>query len=227
MSITLLSENTLIIHFEQKINHDIFLSVSLFTHQIELQLSEYIIDLIPSYNSIYILFNLNKISSAEIKKRIEKILAGEQNQLPKNGNKKQVEIPIYYGSEVALDLQDVAIRARLSIEDVIKIHSSRVYDVYAIGFAPGFAYLGNVDQRIATPRKATPRKKIPRGSLGIADQQTAIYPAVSPGGWQIIGRTPVALIDYDQEKMTLINVGDQVKFYPVSRDEYLNMGGAL
>jgi inhibitor of KinA len=110
---------------------------------------------------------------------------------------------------------------------VIALHSSIIYDVYAIGFAPGFAYLGNVDKRIAMPRKETPRQKIFKGSVGIADQQTAIYPSDSPGGWQIIGRTPISLIDYNDDKLTKFETGDKVKFNPISRADFIDMGGVL
>jgi KipI family sensor histidine kinase inhibitor len=225
--VTALSENTLLILFEQKINHDIFLQVSQTAFEVEDQLGDVIIDLTPAYNSIHILFNINKISSAKIIQRITDILAVESKVLIKSKNSKKVEIPIYYGSEVAFDLQEIATNTALSEKEIIDIHSNRIYDVYAIGFAPGFAYLGNVDERIATPRKTTPRKKIPKGSLGIADQQTAIYPSESPGGWQIIGRTPISLIDYEKENLCPIHTGDQVQFISISRDEFLDLGGCL
>jgi KipI family sensor histidine kinase inhibitor len=99
--------------------------------------------------------------------------------------------------------------------------------VYAIGFAPGFAYLGNVDKRIAMPRKESPRQKVVKGSVGIADQQTAIYPSDSPGGWQIIGRTAVSLIDYNDERLTKFETGGKVKFNAITRQDFIDMGGEL
>ena len=115
----------------------------------------------------------------------------------------------------------------LPIYDVVNIHVSATYRVYAIGFAPGFAYLGNTDKRIEIPRKQTPRLKVPAGSLAIADRQTAIYPKQSPGGWQIIGRTPISLIDYQRENLTVFEMGAQVSFTPIDRATFLDMGGVL
>ena len=103
----------------------------------------------------------------------------------------------------------------------------RTYRVYAIGFSPGFAYLGITDQRIALPRKATPRQKIPTGSVGIAGSQTAIYPSATPGGWQIVGRTPQRMIDWDSDSLALVSVGDRVRFRSIDRQEYLDLGGSL
>ena len=104
---------------------------------------------------------------------------------------------------------------------------STKYRVYAIGFAPGFAYLGNTDKRIEIPRKQTPRLRVPAGSLAIADRQTAIYPKQSPGGWQIIGRTPISLIDFQRENLTVFEMGAQVSFTPIDKATFLDTGGVL
>ena len=136
-------------------------------------------------------------------------------------------IPGYYGEEVGLDLVLIAERSGLSIAEVIECHCAKIYDVYAIGFSPGFAYLGEVDDAIACPRKVTPRKSLPKGSVGIADQQTAVYPKDSPGGWQIVGRTPVELVDFQAEKITPFTVGGRVKFEPIDREQFVTLGGQL
>ncbi|HBC33414.1 MAG TPA: allophanate hydrolase subunit 1, partial [Marinobacter adhaerens] len=138
-----------------------------------------------------------------------------------------VELPVYYDREVGLDLEDVCEHAGLSRDEVVRIHSEQLYQVYAIGFAPGFAYLGSTDERIAIPRKSTPRLKVPTGSVGIAGTQTAIYPSCTPGGWQIIGRTPQKMVDWDSDSLALVQVGDQVRFRAISRDEFLELGGNL
>ena len=227
MDIVRLSENTVIILFEQSINRDNFALIRHITHNIKMTLRAVIVDIIPSYASIHITFNLIKISGLAFQTALQKVLDECTAQASEKIQGKTIEIPVYYGKEVALDLSFVAQRANLTEQDVIDIHANKFYDVYAIGFAPGFAYLGDVDDAIACPRKDTPRTKICKGSLGIADQQTAIYPTDSPGGWQIIGRTPLQLIDFSREEITQFSVGDKVKFNPISRSDFLAMGGIL
>lgn len=227
MKFSFLSENTGIILFEQEINHTIFQQVTQCTKAIEANLSEYIVDLVPSYASIHIVFNLIKISSEAFEISLNKVINNLALEEADIASEKTIVIPVYYGPEVSLDVDLLASFSKLSVDEVIEIHSSTIYDVYAIGFAPGFAYLGNVDRRIAMPRKESPRQKIAKGSVGIADQQTAIYPADSPGGWQIIGCTPISLIDYNDDKLTKFETGDKVKFDSISRTDFIALGGVL
>ena len=227
MDIVRLSENTLIVLFEQTISTTNLETVKRVTQAIKDNLSDNIIDIVPSYASIHITFNVLKISGAEFKTTLAKVVEQSDTVHVKNHSTKIIEISVYYGAEVALDLPYIAQRASLTEQEVINIHANKLYDVYAIGFAPGFAYLGNVDERIACPRKDTPREKIMQGSLGIAGKQTAIYPAASPGGWQIIGRTPIELINYKSEKLTPFSTGDKVKFKPIEKSDFLAMGGVL
>lgn len=227
MKLVNISENTLLILLDQVINHDNFMTVSRVVNYLKEQFSDEVLDIVPSYTSIHITFNLMKISGMDFRVKLKSAISNIDN-LPDNAStKKVIEIPVYYGSDVALDLAFIATQAKLTEQEVVNMHSEKIYDVYAIGFAPGFAYLGNVDERIATPRKETPRKKVAKGSLGIADQQTAIYPSESPGGWQIIGKTPLSLIDYNSDNLTQFSSGDKVKFKPISQSEYLDMGGVL
>ena len=136
-------------------------------------------------------------------------------------------LPVYYAPEAGIDLESLAERAGLPISEVIDLHAGAEYRVYAIGFAPGFAYLGEVDERIAAPRLATPRASVPRGSVAIADRQTAVYPSVSPGGWNLIGRCPVPMFDPDAQPCMPVAVGDTVRFEPISRERFLTLGGDL
>ncbi|MDX2348894.1 MAG: carboxyltransferase domain-containing protein, partial [Porticoccus sp.] len=115
----------------------------------------------------------------------------------------------------------------LSVDEVIALHQAQEYRVYAIGFAPGFAYLGQVDERIAAPRLATPRPQVPRGAVGIADRQTAIYPAVSPGGWNLIGLCPQPMFDPNNDPSMPVQVGDRVRFRGIDRQTFLDLGGEL
>jgi inhibitor of KinA len=131
-----------------------------------------------------------------------------------------VVIPVCYGGEFGPDLEDVAEHNGLSVEEVIEIHTSADYPVYMLGFAPGFAYLGGMSERIATPRRKTPRLSIPSGTVGIAGQQTGVYPIATPGGWQLIGRTPLPLFLPEQMPPALLRMGDIVRFKAISRSEF-------
>jgi KipI family sensor histidine kinase inhibitor len=138
-----------------------------------------------------------------------------------------VTLPVYYSEESGPDLEVIAKRGNIDIDDVIEIHQQQEYRVYAIGFAPGFAYLGEVDKRIAAPRLATPRQKVPRGAVAIADRQTAVYPAVSPGGWNLIGLCPTRMFDPDKTPSMPVQVGDRIRFSAISRDQFIDQGGEL
>jgi inhibitor of KinA len=136
-----------------------------------------------------------------------------------------VEIPVYYGEEFGPDLEFVAKHTNLTTEEVIAVHSSEEYLVYMIGFAPGFPYLGGMSKKIAAPRRKTPRLVIPAGSVGIAGTQTGVYPIETPGGWQLIGRTPLSLFYPYRESPSLLQAGDTVRFVPITRGEYFALEG--
>ncbi len=136
------------------------------------------------------------------------------------GAPRRVEIPVCYGGELGPDLDDVARTHGLAPEEVIRLHADADYLVYMIGFMPGFAYLGGLPERIATPRRKTPRTAVPAGTVGIGGRQTGVYPLVSPGGWNLIGRTPVKIFDIKRDEPTLLSTGDRVRFRPISRSEF-------
>ena len=131
-----------------------------------------------------------------------------------------IEIPVLYGGEMGPDIENVAEHNHKTVEEVIKIHTSEEYLIYMIGFIAGFPYLGGMSKEIATPRLKSPRVKIEGGSVGIAGEQTGIYPVASPGGWQLIGRTPLKLYDADREKPVLLEAGQYIKFAAVTEEEY-------
>ena len=136
---------------------------------------------------------------------------------------RRIEIPTCYGGIYGPDLQEIALHIRLSMEEVICIHSSAVYKVYMIGFVPGFAYMGGMDERLATPRKIQPRKSVTAGSVGIAGNQTGIYPLTIPGGWQILGRTPIRLFDINRNQPSFLQAGDEVRFTPIDEKAFENL----
>jgi len=192
---------------------------------IEPALGDDLVDLVPSYASVLILYNPLRTDHLSIVRRVRKALNNLHTQPPLAG--RTVVLPVYYGSEAGADLEALAARAALSVNEVINLHSGTEYRVYAIGFAPGFAYLGQVDERIAAPRLATPRARVPGGSVAIADRQTAVYPSDSPGGWNLIGRCPVPMFDPGAHPPMPVSVGDRVRFEPVSRERFLTLGGEL
>lgn len=184
-----------------------------------------LIDLVPSYASLLIIYDPLQTDHLSVSHRVRGALQSLQTESIEDG--RTVVLPVYYAPESGEDLEALAESAGLTIEEVIALHSSSEYRVYAIGFAPGFAYLGEVDERIAAPRLATPRQKVPRGAVAIADRQTAVYPATSPGGWNLIGRCPTRMFDPDASPTMPVNVGDRVRFEAISREQYLSLGGEL
>ncbi len=218
------SVDSLIIYFGQNIDEQIALNVKKAYLCLKKLNIEGIVEIIPSYTSIFISYDIFKFDFESLKKLLENSINLESNE---SFEEKVITIDVYYGQEVALDLLDMSLKTNLSIEKIIEIHSGKLYDVYAIGFLPGFAYLASVDKRIALPRLSTPRKQIPKGSVAIADTQTAVYPQNSPGGWNIVGRTAMELFDKKLEKLSPLSVGDKVKFNPISKAEFLGQGGSL
>ncbi|AXX95574.1 5-oxoprolinase subunit PxpB [Arcobacter ellisii] len=224
MDFKIVSVDSFIIYFGDFIDEKIALEIKKAYFCIKKLNLEGIIEIIPSYTSIFITFDIFKYDFETLKDLIKQNI---NLQIDENFEEKIVEIDVYYGTEVGFDLEYLSSKTTLSIEEIIKIHTNKLYDVYAIGFLPGFAYLAKVDEKIAFPRLSTPRKIVPKGSVAIADFQTAIYPQQSPGGWNIIGKTTFELFDKKLENLSPLNVGDKVKFNPISKEEFLVQGGVL
>lgn len=184
----------------------------------ELQL-EGLIELVPTYCALLVEYDAMLYSYSEICNIIEPTL--EENMTDAtNEMVTVVEVPTVYGGEFGPDLSFVASHNHLSEDEVVSIHSGTDYLVYMLGFIPGFTYLGGMDPRIATPRLSSPRTLIPAGSVGIAGEQTGTYPSDSPGGWQIIGRTPVTMYDMSKAQAALLNAGDYVRYVPIDESEF-------
>lgn len=177
-----------------------------------------IVELVPTYGSLLVVYDQLAVGYAGLIEQL-KILA-EGLEGVEISDREVVEIPVVYGGEYGPDLGIVAQLNSLSEDEVIKRHSEAEYPIYMLGFVAGFPYLGGMDKSIAAPRKQTPRLKIPAGSVGIAGQQTGIYSVESPGGWQIIGRTPLKLYDADGEKPILLRAGQSIRFKPITEAEY-------
>jgi len=172
----------------------------------------------PAYCSLLINFDALKLGHHEL----ESILRGylqrlEEVRLP---DPRQIEIPTSYGGEFGPDLVEVATICGITPSQAIELHSSVTYVVYFLGFVPGFAYLGELPDALATSRLPTPRRSVPPGSVGIAGKQTGVYPFATPGGWRLIGRTPIAMFRSDRNDMSFVSIGDRVRFTPISSAEF-------
>ena len=176
-----------------------------------------------SYTSILVQVHSPRIKLEEFGEKLVAMIG--RSVIAEKSEGKLIELPVYYHPDVGPDLERLACNNGLTVEEVIAIHAGRDYTVCAIGFAPGFAFLADVDARIATPRHERPRAKVVTGSVGIADRQTAVYPMDTPGGWQLIGRCPEPLYNPDQVPLSPFGVGDRVRFVPVERADYIERGG--
>jgi inhibitor of KinA len=215
-----LGESALIIEFGDKISLETNEKVINLACYFDENPFEGFIECVPAYASLTVFYDLVSVKKnyAEFSTAFEtvRLLAEKALQiLSKNNNQnaRTIEIPVRFEKEFAPDLEFVAGSNNLTAEKVVEIFKSKIYRVYMLGFLPGFAYMGEIDERIATPRRKTPRVKVPEGSVGIAGRQTGIYPLESPGGWQIIGRTEIELFTPEAEKPTFLQPGDRVKFY--------------
>ena len=173
----------------------------------------------PAYCSLLIMFDAVAVDHAEVQAKLSEYET-RAKKLPV-AKARLVEVPVCYGGEFGPDLEDVAAQRGLGPEKVVELHIARTYHAYFLGFAPGFAYLGDLAEELAAPRLDTPRKEVAAGSVGIAGRQTAVYPFTTPGGWRLIGRTPVEMFRKDRQPMGLIAIGDQVRFRSIARAEFL------
>jgi KipI family sensor histidine kinase inhibitor len=181
-----------------------------------------IVDIIPTYRSLLIEYDASLVSFADISDGLANIGTGSVDISEEDAT--VIHLPVLYGGEYGPDLEFVARNAGISTDEVVELHSATDYPVYMMGFTPGFPYLGGMSERIATPRLSTPRGVISAGSVGIAEAQTGVYPIESPGGWRLIGRTPLRLFDVDRSPPSLIDAGDCVRFIPLTgEDEYLDI----
>lgn len=181
-----------------------------------------LIDLVPAFASVTVHYDAAGVGGGHpydtfVAALNERLGTNLDEALP---SARTIEIPVCYGGDLGPDLDDVARAHGMTPDEVVRIHAGGDYLVYMVGFMPGFAYLGGLSSEIATPRRSTPRTAVPTGSVGIGGQQTGVYPCVSPGGWNLIGRTPRAVFDAKRDQPSLLATGDRVRFSPITRAEY-------
>ena len=214
-------DRALLVEFGDTISLGINRKVHILNHaisQLELRGVE---ECVPTYRSLLVYYDPLKTSYEQLVFRLRD-LEGRLGEFSVSTQKLIIEVPVVYGGEYGPDLGYVAKYHNLDKDEVIRLHSDKEYTVYMIGFVAGFPYLGEVTDEIATPRLKTPRLRVPAGSVGIAEKQTGIYPCESPGGWQIIGRTPLKFFDVREHPPALIQPSDTVKFRPIKKEVFEN-----
>lgn len=211
-------DRALVVEFGNEIAPAIHARVRALTQALQVRPIRGVVEVVPTYRSLLVYFDPMQVDPAALEQALlDRIRQREALQLPQP---TVTVIPVCYGGEFGPDLPFVCEHTGLSADEVIRIHTGRDYLIYMLGFTPGFPYLGGMDERIAAPRLESPRTKIPAGSVGIAGRQTGVYPVESPGGWRIIGRTPIKLYDPYREPPALLEPGNYVRFRAVTRAEY-------
>lgn len=227
MKVTAVSENAILVSLADEISESTLPRLKRLENQIEQDLGDALLDLVPSYTTLLCIYDVNQLDYLAAIARIERVARTLSDTATTSLTGREIEIPVFYDPSVGYDLERMSKEKQLDIDELIDLHCTRIYRVFAIGFLPGFGFMGSVDARLATPRQSTPRSAVAAGSVGIADIQTAVYPQQSPGGWNIIGRSPTKLFDTSNEHPALLQVGDQVRFTPINRNIFLKMGGKL
>ena len=208
-------DQALVVEFGDRIDPAINARVHLTAATLDEAEVDGILEMVPTYRSLLVYYDPLQTTPDQIEAAIRGLQVGDSET---SGSHRIVEIPTLYGGEYGPDLGFVAENAGMSEAEVISVHSGTDYLVYTMGFSPGFPYLGGLDPALATPRLQSPRILIPAGSVGIAESQTGVYPVASPGGWRLIGRTPIRLFDPDASPPTVIDAGDHVRFVPMANE---------
>jgi KipI family sensor histidine kinase inhibitor len=218
------SDQSLLIYFGQQISLEAHERLRKLLRLLAVEPLAGIRNLHPAYCSVLVKFDPLKWRHQELELILSEYLGRLENvTLPAA---REVEIPVCYGGAYGPDLNDVAAMHGMAAEQVIALHSSSTYVVYFLGFVPGFAYLGELPPALVTSRLATPRRCVPPGSVGIAGSQTGVYPFATPGGWRLLGRTPVSMFQPDRAELSLLSIGDRVRFTPITPEQFATMGRA-
>jgi KipI family sensor histidine kinase inhibitor len=216
------SDQSLLVYIGRQITIETHHRVLKLLHLLQAEPIDGIKNLHPAYCSLLIKFDPLRLDHTELQaKLIPRLTRMEQTALPAP---RQIEIPVCYGGEFGPDLNDMAAMHAMTPAQVVELHSTQTYIVYFLGFAPGFAYLGGLPDGLTSPRLEMPRASVPEGSVGIGGNQTGVYPLATPGGWRLIGRTPLAMFRRDRAPMNLLEIGDNVRFRAISEKEFAEIG---
>ncbi|WP_026934074.1 5-oxoprolinase subunit PxpB [Christiangramia echinicola] len=216
-----LGDRSILIDFGGEISSGSLEKVLFFKKKIEKSNFKQKVEVINTYNSLLIsyLFTIEDVYGEVL--RLKGLV--RQANIPKKSNYKIFQIPVCYDKDFGLDLEYISKANNLTIEDIIELHTAPLYQIYFIGFLPGFLYLGGLDKRLHISRKKSPRKSVEKGAVGIGENQTGIYPKSSPGGWQILGKTPIDLFNKNEDPPTKFSAGDKIRFVAVSKNEFVEI----
>ena len=230
--LALLGDHALVFSLEEKMSEEIIEKIMALKKTIESFHFDFVKELIPSYHTLSLVYDIKLFYENEIASINNESItdfgnallttfnSNAKNSTLKNSTEKIIQIPVCYDERLGIDLVNIVTKNEISIEEIIKIHTEETYLVYCLGFLPGFAYMGKVNAAIQIARHASPRKEVQAGSVGIAGMQTGIYPMNSPGGWQIIGRTPIKIFDKDPAILGKLSAGNRIQFYPIAFSEF-------
>ena len=221
MKITPLGDGALVVEVAEKIGDAALLHVQALVRELERNPLPGTIEIVPAFTTVAVFYDPAKIGSMDALRN--ELMARVPRTIPRKDKSvvREIVIPVCYGGDFGPDLAEVAAQAGLGEDATIALHSGAKYRVHAIGFAPGFPYLAGLPEKLRIPRRATPRTRVPAGSVGIGGAQTGVYPLATPGGWQLIGRTPLSLFRPENEtEPALLQPGDRVRFQPISPEEF-------
>jgi len=212
------SDHTLLVRFSREISAEANNAALRLMRRVDRSPLDGILDVAPAYGSLMVRFDPRRLAHPDVEAYLRNLSArdgGEDAIEP-----RVIDVPVVYGGEYGPDLAGTAALCQVSAERLVELHASISYRVYFLGFSPGFAYLGEVPEQIAAPRLSVPRREVPAGSVGIAGRQTGVYPSATPGGWRIVGRTPLRMFDARRDPMSLVTPGDRVRFHPIASAEF-------
>ena len=220
MDFQVINEETIMIYFEDEIDPKTYDKVQLLVNYIHKQQHEAIVETVASYRAVMLIIDMTVSTPQAVLESLDISETQLENMAEEKASKRVIHLPVLYGDEYGPDIEAVAEHNQLSTDEVIRLHTANQYLIYMLGFMPGFPFLGGLDERLHTPRRSEPRTKLEAGSVGIANNQTGLYPSASPGGWQIISRTPVKVLNMDQDPMVMYQPGDYIKFYEIDKETY-------
>ena len=219
-----MGDSAFLVRFGEHISPEVHARVMGALRALDEARAAWVLDLVPGYASVVVLYDALRAEPGEVRRWLEATLPGARPEPPSH---RVVQVPVWYHPSVGPDLEPLAREKGMAVEELIALHTEPEYLVYMLGFRPGFPFLGGLDPRLFSPRLATPRVAVPAGSVGIGGQQTGVYPVRSPGGWRLLGRTPLRIFSPEASPPFAVSGGDRLRFVPISEARYRELGGEV